>query len=479
MSPRAQAAPGPALTPTDSFARLACRRGVTWLDSSLSRAPDGRYSIMAAEPRWVFATKGAQWKITHADGRIEQGECSSPEPAPRGAPRTASLDRLDALLAANACSPPPTAPELPFCGGAIGWLAYDLGRQFETFNGTAQDDLGLPDIRLAWYDAAIVWDHLNSESWFVGHDGARPAGEAIRELAGWLQAPPIAFDVGHGAADGVAHSDFARNDYMERVADVRAGIARGEYYQLNLVQRFTCAHGESPAATYLRLREKNPAPFAAFLAADACAVLSSSPERFIEVTPAGRIRTCPIKGTRPRGATAQQDEWLRRELLGSAKERAELLMIVDLLRNDLGRVCLPGSVEVARLHSLETYATVHHLVGDVHGTLRRDVTRGELLRAVFPGGSITGAPKVSAMRAIDRFEPHRRGISMGAIGYFSAHGRIDLNIAIRTIVSMAGKAYVSVGAGIVWDSEPAAEYEETLVKARALFAALGVKAVAP
>ncbi|HEY0946953.1 MAG TPA: anthranilate synthase component I family protein, partial [Opitutaceae bacterium] len=199
-----------------------------------------------------------------------------------------------------------------------------------------------------------------------------------------------------------------------------------------------------------------------------------SPERFIEVEPEGRIRTCPIKGTRPRGGTPAEDRDRVAELCASAKERAELLMIVDLLRNDLGRVCATGSVRVERLHALESFATVHHLVGEVSGRLRPEVTLGALLRAVFPGGSITGAPKVSALQLIDRLEPHRRGIFMGAMGYVSGHGRIDLNIAIRTILSRGGQAHFGVGAGIVWDSDPAAEYAETLAKGRALFAALGV-----
>jgi para-aminobenzoate synthetase component 1 len=272
----------------------------------------------------------------------------------------------------------------------------------------------------------------------------------------------------------VAHSDLTAQEYRDRVGWVREGIGRGEYYQLNLVQRFEAPLRESPAALYRRLRASNPAPFSAYLSTDTFTVLSSSPERFLEVTPGGRVRTCPIKGTRPRAADAVADAALQQELLASPKERAELLMIVDLLRNDLGRVCVPGSVQVERLNALESFATVHHLVGEVQGQLRPGLTRRELLRAVFPGGSITGAPKVSAMQAIDRLEPHRRGIGMGSIGYFSAHGRMDLAIAIRTIITHRERAYIPVGAGIVWDSDPAAEYAETLVKAQALLAALRV-----
>lgn len=420
---------------------------------------------MGAVPVWVLRARDAAWEIQHEDGRRQSSACDLSG--------RSALEVLDQLLDERHVSPAPAAPDLPFFGGVVGWLSYDLGRQFEQVAGTAYDDLQAPDIRLAWYDAAIVWDHANDAIWVVGADSTARTVSACDKLVAWLEAPAVPF-VSDAAPAAMAQSNLGRRAYMERVAEIRDGIARGEFYQLNLVQRFDCVHRETPARTYLRLREQNPAPFAAYLDADEFGVLSSSPERFLEVAPTGEIRTCPIKGTRPRGASAEADAQLRAELLGSAKERAELLMIVDLLRNDLGRVCQPGSVKVERLHALESFATVHHLVGEVHGKLRRDVTRRELLRAVFPGGSITGAPKVSAMRAIDRLEPHRRGIGMGSLGYFSCHGRIDLNIAIRTIVATRGRAYVPVGAGIVWDSDPASEYAETLAKARPLFAALGV-----
>jgi para-aminobenzoate synthetase component 1 len=415
---------------------------------------------MGAEPRWQFTVHGRNWTYREHTGQSQHGTGGA-------------LERIDELLDAQTSTPASECNHLPFHGGAVGWLAYDLGRQFESIDGTSVDDLGTADLRLAWYDAAVVWDHHDDKTWLVGIDGERDARVAVEELAGWL-ALPVAATTTPIPPPATARSDLSRADYMGRVNQVREGIARGEFYQLNLVQRFTCPARAPAQAIYLRLRQSNPAPFAAFLETDGQYVLSSSPERFLEMTPERRLRTWPIKGTRPRGTTPAEDAALRRELLESPKERAELLMIVDLLRNDFGRVCAPGTVEVTRLHAVESYATVHHLVGEVHGQLRPEITRRELLRAVFPGGSITGAPKVSAMRAIDRLEPHRRGLGMGAIGYFSAHGRIDLSIAIRTMVIDRDHAYVPVGAGIVWDSDPAAEYEETLVKAQALFAALGV-----
>lgn len=449
------------ISPVDAFRRLAARRGTFWLDSSLTRPGDGRFSVMGCEPRALFTARGERWRVEYAGRPAAEGE---------GNP----LEKLDELVDAYR-GEPVRGYDLPFWGGAVGWFSYDLGRRFETFGGTAAEDLPVPDIRLAWHDAAVVWDHQAGNCWLVGVGWDRSPDEAMDELAGRLGEPPL-LPESAGIPPAV---DFASNlrraDYLARVNEARAGIARGEIYQMNLVQRFEGPHHEPPAATYLRLRQLNPVPFAFFQDAGDLAVLGSSPERFLEVAPPNRIRACPIKGTRPRGRTPAEDAARADELRGSEKERAELLMIVDLMRNDLGRLCEFGSVRVNRLHALESFATVHHLIGEVEGALRSGTRVSDLLRATFPGGSITGAPKVSALGLIDRLEPHRRGIFMGATGYLSAHGRIDLGIAIRTIVCREGKAYFAVGAGIVWDSDAAAEYEETLAKGRALFAALGAR----
>lgn len=457
---RADALPG--LDPVTGFRRLQSHRQVAWLDSSQRRERDGRYSVLAVRPSWTFTAKAGEWSLRWADGRVEGG-------------RGDDLCQLDRLVAWRRVQAPPHAPALPFWGGAIGWIAYDLGRRFEAIPRVATDDLSVPDVHLAWYDSAIVWDHGNEAAWLVSCDDAGRAAllAVVGEKADGADRAESACEDSRRGGVLEAVSDVPRGDYLARVAAVREGIARGEYYQLNLVQRFRCAMPVSSPDLYLRLRARNPAPFSAYLGTDAVDVLCSSPERFLEISPAGDVRTCPIKGTRPRRRDAAGDHGAAAELLASEKERAELLMIVDLLRNDLGRVCEPGTIRVPRLNSIESFATVHHLVGEVTGRLRPSIAPSELLRATFPGGSITGAPKVSAMHAIERLEPHRRGIAMGAIGYFSAHGRIDLNIAIRTIVVKGGFAHVSVGAGIVWDSDPASEYEETLAKGLALFEALG------
>lgn len=453
------------VSPVDAFRRLAGRRGTFWLDSSLARPGDGRFSIMGCEPRLVFVARAEAWRIEEVGRIIAEGH---------GQP----LVKLDELVDRFRVEPS-DENDLPFRGGAVGWFSYDLGRQFERYAGTATEDLPVPDIRLAWHDAAIVWDHQTDRSWLVGAGWNRAPEAAIEELAAWLREPPRLAETSEASPSDPFTSDFSREEYLTRVNEARDCIARGEIYQVNLVQRFGGPYRESPAATYLRLRRLNPAPFAFFQETEELVVLGSSPERFLEVTPARRIRACPIKGTRPRGRSPEEDAIRAAELCGSEKERAELLMIVDLMRNDLGRLCEFGSVRVTRLHALESFATVHHLVGEVEGTLRFGTRVSDLLRATFPGGSITGAPKISALGLIDRLERHRRGIFMGATGYLSAHGRIDLGIAIRTIVCREGKAYFEVGAGIVWDSDAAAEYEETLAKGRALFAALGARPSSP
>lgn len=455
-------APWRGAAPARAFAALQAqgRAGIFWLDSS-SAATDAaaRFSIMGCEPLARLRAWGGRVRFERAGGAAEEltGD-------PLG-----ELERRLAQYRVKA-----EKSELPFCGGAVGFLSYELGRVTEpaAFAAPGESD-ATPDINLAWYDAAAVWDHATGQAWLVGVGWRRAPEAAIAELADWLSRAPEDEPELPAPAGGICTSNLTRGEFVAAVARVRDRIAAGEIYQMNLAQCFRGALTEPPATLYRRLRALNPAPMAAYFdAGEGMAVLSSSPERFIEVKE-NRIRTAPIKGTRPRGRTPEEDAAERAGLLASEKERAELLMIVDLLRNDLGRVCRFGSVQVRRLHSLESFATVHHLVGEVEGELRPEVGVAALLRAVFPGGSITGAPKVRAMQTIAEIEPGRRGVFSGAIGYFSACGRIDLNIAIRTIVCRGSEASFHVGAGIVWDSDPAAEYEETLAKGRALFAALG------
>jgi para-aminobenzoate synthetase component 1 len=267
-------------------------------------------------------------------------------------------------------------------------------------------------------------------------------------------------------------SSFTHDGYLAAVTRVRDYIVAGDIFQANLSQRFEAPLAESPWSLYRRLRTRNPAPFAAFLDFPEALVLSASPERFLRLTGAREVETRPIKGTRPRGMGPEHDAALGRALSESAKDRAENLMIVDLLRNDLSRVCGPGTVRVPELFALERHPTVHHLVSTVVGTLAPGATVVDLVRAAFPGGSITGAPKVRAMEIIAELEPSRRGVYCGSVGYWSVTGELDTSIAIRTCVAVGDRVYFSAGGGIVADSDPEQEYRETLDKARGIIDAL-------
>jgi anthranilate/para-aminobenzoate synthase component I len=322
----------------------------------------------------------------------------------------------------------------------VGYLSYDLGRLFESIPTRAADDLRLPLYRFSLqYLAGEVPHDLRHEP--------APEPEAVR-------------------------STFTRDAYLAAVARAIDYIAAGDVFQVNLSQRFTAPLREHPAKLYARLRRQSPAWYGACLCYEDFAILSNSPELFLRVEPMAdrkrRVITRPIKGTRPR------TPGMEAELLASAKDAAELNMIVDLERNDLGRVCEIGSVRVTGPRTVEPHPTVYHGVATVEGVLRDDVTLVDLLRATFPGGSVTGAPKIRAMQIIEELEPVRRGAYCGAIGYLAGDGTIEFNVAIRTMTVKDGHVYVPVGGGVVADSDPAAEYEETLVKARAMFAALGV-----
>jgi anthranilate/para-aminobenzoate synthase component I len=322
-------------------------------------------------------------------------------------------------------------------GRWIGFLSYDLGRLFEKLPARAVDDLGLP---------LFVFTYC------------RPTGDR----------PPGA-EVDYGLSDAELTSDFSRGEYESAVRRALEYIRAGDVFQVNLAQRFTAGLKSHPAEIYQRLVRESPAAFGAYLGYEDFAIISNSPELFLRVTPDRRIVTRPIKGTRPMAAGMEAI------LRDSVKDQAELNMIVDLERNDLGRVCRVGSVEVVEPRRIEAHPTVYHGVATVRGELREGVSFVDLLRATFPGGSVTGAPKIRAMEIIDELEPVRRGPYCGAIGYLDGKGNIELSVAIRTMIAKAGRIYIPVGGGIVADSDPAAEFEETLVKATAMFTALGIK----
>jgi para-aminobenzoate synthetase component 1 len=382
----------------------------------------------------------------------------------------------------------PEAP--PLVAGAMGYFAYDLGRCVERIPDDTTDDVPVADCHLGFYGAVAALDHVQRRAWVsaIGAPESDPrSARALAEKRAAELAERIAAAAEHGSSEVAPRqlrgqgpalrisSNFARQDYLRAVARTKEYIAAGDIYQANLSQRLSAPLATTPFALYQRLARENPAPFAAYFETSDAAVVCCSPERFLQVR--GReVETRPIKGTRPRGRTPEEDARLAAELLASVKDRAENVMIVDLERNDIGRVCEFGSVHVPELFALESFATVHHLVSTVRGRLRPEETAVDCLRACFPGGSITGAPKVRAMEIIEELEPTRRGVYTGAIGYLCFSGDMDLNIVIRTVVVKEGTAYFQVGGGIVADSDPQAEYEETLDKARALGKALAAEA---
>jgi para-aminobenzoate synthetase component 1 len=442
----------------DSARRFAALKDSSWpvlLDSGPQGANGGRYDILTAGPYATLTTWG-DTTVIQRRGRT-------------GRSRADPLRLLAEQLGEQAQSLPSF---LPFAGGAVGYFAYDLARRLEPrLPLHAAADIEFPDMAVGLYDWAIVVDHEERRCWVASH-GRDPA-----TAEGWDALVSRLSRIGHGRPSepfrilSPVVSDFDRAAYRRAFERIQAHIGAGDCYQVNLAQRFEArAHGD-PWRAYLSLRETNPAPFSAFARYPFGAVLSSSPERFLRVR--GRaVQTKPIKGTRPRASDPQRDRALAAALRSSQKDRAENVMIVDLLRNDLGRVCEPGSVRVDSLFDIESFATVHQLVSTVSGRLA--VGRGplDLLRACFPGGSITGAPKLRAMQIIENVEPHRRCVYCGSIGYIGFDGNVDTNIAIRTLLKAGDSVYAWAGGGIVADSDADGEYQESLDKAAALLAVL-------
>ena len=356
---------------------------------------------------------------------------------------------------------------LPFGAGLVGYLAYDYGRQLESLPCLARHDIALPDLSFGLYDWSVVSDHQLQRCWLVCHPQVPSAREQalLRQLDS-NAAPRQAFSLCEPFA-----AEQGKAQYAEAFARVQDYIHAGDCYQINLAQRFSSRYQGDPLSAYCALRERGPTPFSAYLEMAGGTLLSLSPERFIEVQN-GRVETRPIKGTRPRGSSPQQDQALAEELQRCEKDRAENLMIVDLLRNDLGRSCEPGSIRVPELFSLESYPNVHHLVSSITGRLRSDSDTIDLLMRAFPGGSITGAPKIRAMQIIEELEPVRRSLYCGSVGYLGCEGQMDFDIAIRSLVCHEGSIYCWGGGGVVADSELDAEYQETLTKVGNLLDAL-------
>jgi para-aminobenzoate synthetase component I len=378
-----------------------------------------------------------------------------------------------------------------FVGGLVGYLGYDLGHVLERLPSIAVDDQGLPPLRLGLHDWVVAWDRRTGQAWMGGRalDGdSRRLAQRLDDVHARLTDPAIAATASAShAEDGRLpfRSSLSRLEYEERVEVIRGHIERGDIYQANLTRRLETPFDGDPWARYRLLRTGDPSLFSAYLDLGPSpetgrprALLSASPEPFLSLDAAGTVASDPIKGTRPRGRHRAEDRALACELLTSAKDRAENVMIVDVLRNDLGRVCLPGTVRVPRLCRLERTAAVQHLVSTVTGCLSPGRDAFDLLAASFPGGSITGAPKIRAMEILERLEPVRRGPYTGALGWLGPDGAMQTSILIRTFVADGRRLTLHVGGGITWGSDPAAEWDETVAKARGPLGAIGGDEVA-
>ena len=430
--------------PAEYFAAIRHAPGAVLLDSGRPAAERGRYDLLSAWP-----------EATLTVGPDERG--------------SDFLQRLRENLAQLGEAALPAGVELPFAGGLIGYLSYDFGRHLEQVSRLAVDDLHLPDARLGLYAWALVSDHLARTSQLVFHPVLADS-ERQRLIALFSHATgdtPTTFKL-----QGTMAPDLSVDAYQQAILRIQDYIQAGDCYQVNFAQRFRAPCIGDPWAAYCALREACPTPFSGFQSLpDDGAVLSLSPERFVRISE-GQVETRPIKGTRPRGLTPEEDAANAAELLASPKDRAENLMIVDLLRNDLGRSCRIGSVKVPELFSLESYPNVHHLVSSVTGILADDKDALDLIAGSFPGGSITGAPKIRAMQIIDELEPTRRGLYCGSLVYLDVRGEMDSSIAIRSLLVKDGQVCCWGGGGIVSDSQWQAEYQESLTKVRVLLQTL-------
>jgi para-aminobenzoate synthetase component 1 len=423
------------------------------------------FSYWAAEPKDVFEFTSAQ---------------------------TDPFSRLQSILTRYALIDP-SRMDLPssgmFCGGWIGYFGYELGRHIERLPGRAVDDLRLPLIRMCFYDRVIAYDHRSDTFWMITlelPDDEETPSEKMAVLEHHLDrarricSPEFVRANIEDVDVASIRRNMTREDYLDAVRRIKGHIRDGDVYQVNFSHRFEQPFEGRPAQLFHWQNRYNPGGYAAYLDAGDFQIVSTSPEMFITIRD-GVIQTKPIKGTRPRIAasdphTARLNDQQFHDLLTSEKEQAELNMIVDLERNDVARICKPGTRRVVQPRTIETYPSVFHAVATIAGELREEVAFTDVLKAMFPGGSITGAPKIRAMEIIDELEPTARGIYTGAIGYLSADGTVCLNIAIRTIILTGGRAFVQTGGGIVADSDPQAEWDETITKARALLA--GLRAVA-
>ncbi|EMK5830554.1 aminodeoxychorismate synthase component 1 [Citrobacter sedlakii] len=422
------------------FAPLSHLPWAMLLHSGHANHPHSRFDIVVADPCCTLTTHGDATQIRDANGVRD----SHDDP----------LALLQTALDTLQLHPSPN-DALPFQGGALGLFGYDLGRRFESLPSIAQQDIPLAEMAIGIYDWTLIVDHHRHTMTLLSHTD-------VQARYDWLKSQRSPARTPFALTSGW-QSNMSREQYGEKFRQVQAYLHSGDCYQVNLAQRFQAAYQGDEWLAFTQLNQANRAPFSAFIRLDEGAILSLSPERFM-LLDKGEIQTRPIKGTLPRLSDAQADRQQAQRLAHSAKDRAENLMIVDLMRNDIGRVAIPGTVKVPELFVVEPFPAVHHLVSTITAQLPATRHATDLLRAAFPGGSITGAPKVRAMEIIDELEPHRRNAWCGSIGYLSVCGNMDTSITIRTLTAVNGQLYCSAGGGIVADSEEQAEYQETFDK---------------
>ena len=438
------------------FSHIADEDWSIFLDSGYPYIELGRYDIMTARPYITLKTFANETEIVYANGKNEH---SSEDP----------FSIVKSLLGKNETK----LSTVPFAGGALGYFAYDLGRRLEKIPENSEHDIAMPELAIGIYDWAVVTDHHQRRTWLTGYGKDARTFDEWDKLQALFQseAELSTSDSGLGEFKVLSeiHANMDNEFYARAFNKIKHYIREGDCYQVNLAQRFSVDVAGDPWQAYLKLRKLNPAPYSGFFRIPEGAVLSTSPERFLKVDN-GLVETKPIKGTRRRSSDVYEDMALSGDLLESEKDRAENLMIVDLLRNDIGKSCRPGSVSVPKLFALESFAKVHHLVSTVIGQLADNYDALDLLRGCFPGGSITGAPKLRAMEIIEALEPHRRSIYCGSMAYIGFDGNMDSNITIRTLVHHKDKMYCWAGGGIVMDSRLDAEYQECFDKAAAILA---------
>jgi para-aminobenzoate synthetase component 1 len=435
-----------------------------FLDSALGSNKLGRFSFLGIEPFLIFKSKKDHLTLDWITRR--EAKRGNPFLALKGLFRQYRVDLRDG-------SP------VPFIGGGVGYFSYDLKDFNERLPDRAVDDIDIPDSIVCFYDTILAFDHYTEECYIISTGFPEKGKKRLYRQKARLESlrnkvlnhiPTDRYQPPRLVTPRI-ESNFTRDTYVNAVLKAKEYIKRGDIYQVNLSQRFKVTLEADPFDLYGILRTINPAPFACFLNFGEVKVASASPERFLKVE-GRRIETRPIKGTRPRGENPGEDERLKRELMSSVKDKAENLMIIDLERNDLGRICEYGSVRVTEFMACEEYATVFHLVSAVEGKLRKEADAADCLINCFPGGSVTGAPKIRSMEIIEELEPVKRSIYTGSIGYISFNGSMDTSVVIRTFIIKGRDAYFQVGGGIVYDSDPEREYEETLDKAKALIQAV-------